>query len=49
MQDWLSVEQSLLEQERAQSARYAAEVTNQMYADGMVSHTEYFISTLLTS
>jgi 5'-3' exonuclease len=35
MQDWLAVEQSLLEQEQAQSARYAAEVTNQMYADGM--------------
>jgi hypothetical protein len=48
MQDWLAVEQSLLEQEQAQSARYAAEVTNQMYADGMVSYTQSFISTLQT-
>ncbi|XP_062521708.1 DNA excision repair protein ERCC-5 homolog isoform X2 [Corticium candelabrum] len=35
MEDCLAVEQTLLQKEKAQYERHAAEVTNQMYADGM--------------
>ena len=47
MEDCLAVEQTLLQKEKAQYERHAAEVTNQMYADGMVSF--YFLISSLSS